>query len=248
MVGNGPARYSALRCPSNGLAIRSASSKSITAPVDVIVVEEQTRLPLGRPWLSLAVDVPTRMVAGFHLSFDDPSALAVALVLTHAVLPKEAWLAERQISLPWPVSGLPDWIETDNGEEFHSKAFERGAAEYGIRLTYRPRGAPQVGGHIERLIGTFMHRIHLIPGTTFSNVADKGGYDSEGRAVMTLKELERWLALEILGVYHKSVHSRTPSTSGAGLERTDFRRARRRSATLKIQAVFFWTFFPPRNG
>ena len=69
-----------------------------------------------------------------------------------------------------------------------------------------------------------MHRIHLIPGTTFSNVADKGGYDSEGRAVMTLKELERWLALEILGVYHKSVHSRTTSTSGASVERTDFRR------------------------
>ena len=177
------------------------------SPVDVIVVEEQTRLPLGRPWLSLAVDVSTRMVAGFHLSFDAPSALAAALVLTHAVLPKEAWLAERQISLPWPVSGIPDWIETDNGEEFHSKAFERGAAEYGIRLTYRPLGAPQVGGHIERLIGTFMHRIHLIPGTTFSNVSEKDGYDSEGRAVMTLKELERWLALEILGVYHKSVHS-----------------------------------------
>ena len=176
-------------------------------PVDVIVVDEQSRLPLGRPWLSLAVDVPTRMVAGFHLSFDDPSALAVALVLTHAVLPKEAWLAERDISLPWPVSGIPDWIETDNGEEFHSKAFERGAAEYGIRLTYRPHGAPQVGGHIERLIGAFMQRIHLIPGTTFSNVADKGGYDSERQAVMTLKELERWLALEILGVYHKSVHT-----------------------------------------
>jgi putative transposase len=132
------------------------------SPMDVIVVDEESRLPLGRPWLSLAVDVPTRMVAGFHLSFDDPSALAVALALTHAVLPKQAWLAERQISLAWPVCGIPDWIETDNGEEFHSKAFERGAAEYGIRLTYRPRGAPQVGGHIERLIGTFMHRIHLI--------------------------------------------------------------------------------------
>jgi putative transposase len=147
------------------------------------------------------------MVAGFCLSFDDPSALAVALVLTHAVLPKETWLAERRISLPWPVSGIPDWIETDNGEEFHSKAFERGAAEYGIRLTYRPRGSPQVGGHIERLIGTFMHRIHLVPGSTFSNVAEKDGYDSAGRAVMTLKELERWLALEILGVYHQSVHT-----------------------------------------
>ena len=186
-------------------------------------MDEQTRLPRGRPWLSVAVDVPTRMVAGFHLSFDDPSALAVALVLTHAVLPKEAWLVERQISLPWPVSGIPDWIETDNGEEFHSKAFERGATEYGIRLMYRPRGAPQVGGHIERLIGTFMHRIDLIPGTTFSNVAAKGGYDSEARAVMTLKNSNAGLALEILGVYHKSVHSalHQPS-SGAGLATTDY--------------------------
>jgi putative transposase len=176
-------------------------------PVDVIVVDEQNRTPLGRPWLSLAIDVATRMVAGFYLSFDPPSALSVAIVLTHAVLPKESWLAERQITLPWPVSGIPDWIETDNGEEFHSAAFERGATEYGIRLTYRPRGKPEAGAHIERLIGTFMHRIHLIPGTTFSNVADKDNYDSGDRAVMTMKELERWLALEMLGVYHKSVHA-----------------------------------------
>jgi putative transposase len=177
------------------------------SPVDVIIVDEQTRMPLGRPWLSLAVDVATRMAAGFYLSFDAPSALSVALVLAHAVLPKESWLAERQICLPWPVSGIPDWIETDNGEEFHSRVFERGTAEYGIRLTYRPPGRPEAGAHIERLIGTFMHRIHLIPGTTFSNVSDKDNYDSEGRAVMTMKELEHWLALEILGVYHKSVHS-----------------------------------------
>ena len=142
-------------------------------PVDVIVVDEQNRMPLGRPWLSIAIDVATRMVAGFYLSFDAPSALSVAIVLTHAVLPKESWLAEREITLPWPVSGIPEWIETDNGEEFHSAAFERGATEYGIRLTYRPLGRPEAGAHIERLIGTFMHRIHLIPGTTFSNVADK---------------------------------------------------------------------------
>jgi putative transposase len=175
--------------------------------VDTIVVDEQNRMPLGRPWLSLAVDVATRMVAGFYLSFDAPSALSVAIVLTHAVLPKESWLAERQITLPWPVSGIPDWIETDNGKEFHSAAFERGATEYGIRLTYRPPGKPEAGAHIERLIGTFMHRIHLIPGTTFSNIAEKDNYDSAGRAVMTMKELERWLALEILGVYHKSMHT-----------------------------------------
>lgn len=35
-------------------------------PVDVIVVDQQNRRPIGRPWLTLAIDVRTRMVAGFH--------------------------------------------------------------------------------------------------------------------------------------------------------------------------------------
>ena len=52
-----------------------------------------------------------------------------------------------------------------------------------------------------------MGAVHLLPGATFSNPQDKGDYDSEGRAVLTLPELERWLALQIAGVYHLSVHS-----------------------------------------
>jgi putative transposase len=33
------------------------------------------------------------------------------------------------------------------------------------------------------MIGTMMGAVHLLPGTTFSNVAEKGTYDTEGRAV-----------------------------------------------------------------
>jgi putative transposase len=35
----------------------------------------------------------------------------------------------------------------------------------------------------------------------------KGDYKSESAASPTLPELERWLALEIAGVYHNSIHS-----------------------------------------
>ena len=47
--------------------------------VDVTVVDPDTRLPLGRPTLTLAIDVNTRMVMGFHLSLEPPSLLATAL-------------------------------------------------------------------------------------------------------------------------------------------------------------------------
>jgi putative transposase len=36
--------------------------------VDVILVSERERRALGRTWLTLATDVATRVVAGFHLS------------------------------------------------------------------------------------------------------------------------------------------------------------------------------------
>jgi putative transposase len=177
-------------------------------PVDVIVVDNERRLPIGRPWLTLAIDVSTRMVAGFHVSLWAPSALSVSLTLSHAVLGKTEWLADRELqNLDWPVAGLPRTIHVDNAKEFHSEALVRGCQEYGIQLDHRPRGKPQYGGHIERLIGTMMGAVHLLPGTTFSNVKDKGAYESEGRARLTLPELERWLALQIAGVYHLSVHS-----------------------------------------
>ena len=52
-----------------------------------------------------------------------------------------------------------------------------------------------------------MGAVHLLPGTTFSNVAEKGDYPSEKTSALTLVELERWLALQIGGVYHQSVHA-----------------------------------------
>jgi putative transposase len=176
-------------------------------PVDVIVVDEQDRLPVGRPWLTLVIDVGSRVVAGFCVSLDDPSTLSVARGLTHAVTPKDKWLSERGIEVEWPVAGIPQALHLDNAKEFESAALVRGCQEYGIELEYRPPGRPHFGGHVERLIGTMMGAVHLLPGTTFSSVAQKGNYKSESTASLTLAELERWLALEIAGVYHNSIHS-----------------------------------------
>jgi putative transposase len=177
-------------------------------PVDVIVVDQQRRLPISRPWLTLAVDVKTRMIAGFHVSLWSPSTISLSLALSQAVLPKTSWLADRELqTLDWPVHGLPRSIHVDNAKEFHAEALLRGCQEYGILLDHRPPGRPHFGGHIERLVGTMMGAVHLLPGTTFSNVAEKGSYVSEKRATLTLFELERWLALQIAGVYHLSIHS-----------------------------------------
>ena len=91
--------------------------------------------------------------------------------------------------------GTPDAIHLDNAKEFRSRALRRAAEEYGIELIHRPVATPHYGGHVERLIGSMMGAVHLLPGTTFSSVAERGEYNSCGRAALTLDELERWVVL-----------------------------------------------------
>ena len=77
---------------------------------NLVIVDQVHRRPIGRPWLTLAIDVHTHMVAGFLVSLDPPQATSVALCLTHAVLPKEGWLSRYRIDASWPVWGRPDTI------------------------------------------------------------------------------------------------------------------------------------------
>ncbi len=174
--------------------------------VDLFIVDTVHRRPLQRPWLTLAIDIASRMVAGFHVSLESPSSTSVALVVQQLVLPKGPWLEDRNMEADWPAHGLPDIIHLDNAREFHGKALVRGAAEHGISLVHRPVQRPHYGAHIERLIGTMMGAVHMLPGSTSSNVSDRGAYDSEKQSVMTMDELERWLTLQITGRYHAEIH------------------------------------------
>jgi putative transposase len=187
--------------------------------VDVIVVDSVTRAPIQRPWLTLAIDVCSRCVLGFHLSLEPPSATSVALCITHAVLPKQQWLTERKVDAQWPMHGLLARLHLDNAKEFHSEALRRGCEQYGIAIDYRPVRTPHYGGHVERLIGTMMGKIHLLPGTTFSDVRAKGDLDPQRSAAMTLEELERWLAHAITGIYHRTLHRSLDVTPLAAWER-----------------------------
>src|SRR5260370_38220902 len=56
--------------------------------VDVFVVDEQTREPISWPWVTLPLDVFTRMVTGFYLTMEAPSRCSHYLCFSHAAFDK----------------------------------------------------------------------------------------------------------------------------------------------------------------
>jgi putative transposase len=175
-------------------------------PVDLIVVDPIDRQPIGRPWLTVAIDTYSRCIAGFHVTLEAPSAMSVGLCLTHVAMDKAPWLAMREVRANWPMQGKPRRLGVDNGSEFHSQAFERGCAQHGIAIEWRPPGRPHFGGVVERVIGTLMGLVHDLPGTTFSDVGQRGSYDSDKAACLTLDEVERWFAIAVAQYYHQHPH------------------------------------------
>lgn len=175
-------------------------------PGDVMLVDEDHRLPIGRPWITLAIDVYSRMVVGLYISLEAPNAAAVGMVLAQAICPKREYLASLGVDGDWPVWGVMATAHSDNGKDLRSESIAKACQDYAIDMQWRPVTKPHYGAHIERLMGTAATELHKLPGTTFSNTDERKGYDSEKEAVMTLKEFERQVVDFIVNIYHQRRH------------------------------------------
>ena len=183
-------------------------------PMDIVVVDDLYRQPLGKPYLTLATDVATRCILSFVISFVPPGAATVSLCMTLIVSPKAAWLKQLGVAGEWPMAGLPKTLHLDGAAEFKSKALRRGCGQYGIELVYRER--PHHGGHIERLIGTKMSKLKSLPGATGGSPKARRSYDPDKHAALTLGELEAWFAQQIVGRYHQDPHRGLKGGTPAG--------------------------------
>jgi putative transposase len=181
-------------------------------PMDVIVVDEEHRQPIQRPSLTVVIDVYSRMVLGFAIYLEKPSAFTAGLAIAHAVLPKEDWLAGVGVQAEWPCWGKMRKIHCDNAKEFRGTVIGRACQDHDITVEHRPVREPRYGGHIERGFRTWLARTRQLKGTTFSNVEQKGDYDSEGRAIMTRAELEKWFTIYVAKVYANKFHNGIKTT------------------------------------
>jgi len=173
----------------------------------IIIVDDIYRKSIRRVWITLAIDVNSRVCLGMYLSLDAPSGMSAGMCISHSILPKETWLNRLGItSVEWPIWGAMGVLHMDNAREFRGNMLRLACKEYDIDLHLRPVKKPRYGAHIERVMGTVSEGLKSLKGATFSGYTEKGQYDSEGNACMTFSEVEHWLVL-FFARYHQDVHS-----------------------------------------
>jgi len=179
--------------------------------LDLIVVDDEYGNPIGRPTITAAIDVATRMIVGFHISFRPPSIHSVLKCLRHMIMPKKELLAKYpEIKNTWDAFGVPETIVTDNGKEFHSKAMELACAHLNINVHHTPRKQPWQKPKIERLFGILNTEVLAgLPGRTFSNVMAKGDYKSEKTAVISLGALVKIIYIWVVEDYNQTPRQST---------------------------------------
>lgn len=174
---------------------------------DLVVVDDDDDLPLGRLTLTLCVDVSTRYPLGYHLGFDRYSYFAISECLHHAIQPKNTH-QRYGTQHEWLAYGIPDMLVTDNGPEFLGQGLEDACHMLGIQLRRTPPRSPHLKPFIERLFATCNTGFfHVAPGTTFSNIIEKGDYDSRKTACVYLSQIDRAFNLFFVDIYAQSYHT-----------------------------------------
>ncbi|MFB5663667.1 Mu transposase C-terminal domain-containing protein [Alteribacillus sp. HJP-4] len=160
-------------------------------PLDIMALNEKEEP--GRPWLTIIMDEYSRAIAGYFLTFQDPTAIHTALVLHQAI-----W---RKNNPDWQICGIPEKFYTDHGSDFTSNHLEQVAIDLKINLVFSTVGVPRGRGKIERF---FLSVNQLF-------LQDLPGYirNQTNSSLITMKELDEKLLNFIIYNYHHRIHSTT---------------------------------------
>lgn len=191
--------------------------------LDVMLVDEVTGEPVGRPYLSVMVCVATRMVVAWEVLLASPNEQTVLALLRQAMTGLGEGAGEhRQINessrhassptdspnipLRRPAHGQIEMLLFDRAKEFDSAAVQAACTDLDVVAMFCPAYRPDSKGHVERFIGTANRGfISSLPGTTYGNPKARQGYDAERHATLTISQLRA-----VLGKWIDSVYALTP--------------------------------------
>ncbi len=183
--------------------------------LEKLLVESGVWLKLGeaerreftkRYYANLAIDVATRCIVGLSVGETATSALALS-ALRRMASDKSEIAAAAGCATPWDMQFSPEMVVTDGGAALTSDATVAAIRDLGSGHDVPPGGQPEHRAHVERVNRTGdMCFLPYFTGRTFSNVEDKGDYDPQMRASLSLEAFCKALVRWVVDVYHNTPH------------------------------------------
>lgn len=148
---------------------------------------------IGRPYIYLAVDTATQLIAGVYVGFES-NEWAVMSCLANAANDKVAFCARYDIGIgyeQWPCRGVPHEIITDNGKEFCGQRMNEFCLRYGAELQIMPPFRPDRKGLVEKAFDLIQSRYKPLlrgKGVIEADAQERWAIDYRGQAILDLKE------------------------------------------------------------
>ncbi|PFG63992.1 putative transposase [Thioclava sp. ES.031] len=160
----------------------------------------------ARWWITVAICCATRCIVGMVVS-RQPNSQSALRVIEIMMRDKGVWGDACGALTPWNQFGWPSVIVTDCASYNISSLVQARVSDLGITLQYCAAANPEAKGTIERVFGTFATQLMpRLSGRTFSNVVERGDYDSVKRAALNPEECCSVLVRYIVDVYHRTPH------------------------------------------
>lgn len=176
------------------------------ALLNIYLVDQINKKIRQRPYLTLGIDVRTRMIYTWFLDFKRPNSVTVAKAILRGFLPKDEEMKKFNIDLSFPIHGVPQTIEYDNAKEFDSRHVKEFCLLHGIENPqFREVKRPDRGAFVERMVRTIKDSwMRPLPGYFPRNRPE--GIKPTKEAKMTFPEFEEWLIKQFVK-YHYESHS-----------------------------------------
>ena len=172
--------------------------------LDLFIIDEYLRLPLGRPTVTAVLDRKSRSILGVYIGFEPPSFLSISKAVKNAILDKTALIAEYpSVKGKWHCRGVFTYIATDVGKDFMSTMFEESMLDLGTTIVKNPVKKPWYKGAVESYFKTLNQTLlDDKPGKVFANLFDSNDYNPEKNGVISMTTFMEIFYIWLVDIYH----------------------------------------------
>lgn len=173
-----------------------------------LLIDEERDIVGGRPWLTLAIDVHSRAILAFVITYRAPSYWTVIECIRRMNLPKRPPPQEAQ---RYPIlkrmCGHATEIYLDNAAEFRCKSMEDAAKCGSFSVHFGPIKSPRYRAIVERAFSTFQSKmLENVPGHSMTiEYNRRAKHDGEDLACVLTDEIEA-LGNKACAEYHTEEH------------------------------------------